>query len=566
MADIRLLLPCVCAPFSANLFKRFFFFGKSSSIFISTPMKRKIFPKFLKINRLCWWMLTFILVIFSCIKRNNPYDPLIYNPIKQYQDSLSRARQKAQSEIDSLIRVADSLGALAKSADTQLTKESALADSVKAKNALIVRNNANLRVKNAIIDTLQKKTCSSVKSVLDTMRVVDTARLSTNVVQDGESANAIYLSAESMAIKLNAQFFPDTVISNGELDSLESISNAAVAYFQALQKKRDSTNAILDSTNAAFSKANTAWADSNQSILSFNALVQTTYPCSFSLTTPDTILKSISLLKPGDSLFIAPGAFTFNTVLTLGGISGTPSSHIVIIGDPQGNTVFTSSPTQNSSLLHINNNTHYVDIINITFSQGPSDGVLMEEFSGNILFQNCAFTGNHGNGIKVQDSDIKLRNCRFLYNDSNGVLVQNSNADVQNILVAGNQKNGILFAGLGFNNMFDTALIVSATISDNDSDGVFQRGQYSNVSINKSLITFNRRIGVHREFEVSAASPLSLSVTDLYANIQQNLVSLAPFDSLSYFSVDPQYVDKSNYNYSIGPGSAVADSLGFQNQ
>jgi hypothetical protein len=207
-----------------------------------------------------------------------------------------------------------------------------------------------------------------------------------------------------------------------------------------------------------------------------------------------------------------------------------------------------------------------VDIVNITFSQGPSDGVLMEEFSGQILFQNCAFTGNHGNGIKVQDSDIKLRNCRFLYNDSNGVLVHNSNADVQNILVAGNHKNGIFFAGLGLNNVADTAIIVNATISDNDSDGVFQRGQYSNVSINKSLVTFNRRIGVHREYEVGPASPLSLSVTDLYANIQQNLVSLAPFDSLGYLSVDPQYVDKSNYNYSIGAGSTVADSLGYQGQ
>jgi len=527
-------------------------------------MARQSIQKSLKIKA-GWWVIAF-LVIFSCIKRNNPYDPLIYNPIKQYQDSLSRARQKAQNEIDSLIRAADSLGALAKSADTQLTRESALADSVKAKNALIVRNNANLKVKNAILDTLQKKLCSSVKTLLDTMIAIDTLRFSTNVVQDGASASATYLFADSVAMRLNAQFFPDTVIFSGALDSLKSISDTVAAHFQALQKKRDSINVTFNVTNAAFLTANKAWADSNQTILSFNAFVQTTYPCSFSLTTPDTILKSISLLKPGDSLFIAPGAFTFNTAFSIGGVSGTPSSHIVIIGDPQGNTVFTSSPTQNSSLLHINNNTHYVDIVNITFSQGPSDGVLMEQFSGNILFQNCNFTGNRGNGIKVQDSDIKLRNCRFLYNDSNGVVVQNSNADVQNILVAGNQKNGILFAGLGFNSAFDTALIVNATISDNDSDGVFQQGQYSNVSINKSLITFNRRIGVHREYEVGPASPLSLSVTDLYANIQQNLVSLAPFDSLNYLSVDPQYVDKSNYNYSIGAGSAVADSLGYQGQ
>ena len=507
-----------------------------------------------------------VLAVASCITRNNPYDPLIYNPIKQYQDSLSRARQKAQSEIDSLLRVADSLGALAKSADTQLTRESALADSVEAKNALIVRNNANLSAKNAIIDTLQKKLCSSVKTLLDTMIAVDTLRFLADVVHDGALVSATYLFADSTATKLNAQYFPDTVISTASLDSLKSISTAVVAYFQTLQKKRDSTNTILDSTNAAFSKTNMAWADSNQTILSFNATVQTKYPCSFSLTTPDTIIKSILQLKPGDSLFIAPGAFTFNTAFSIDGVSGTPSSHIVIIGDPQGNTVITSPLTQNSPLLHINKNTHFVDIVNITFSQGPSDGVLMEEFSGQILFQNCAFTGNRGNGIKVLDSDVKLRNCRFLYNDSNGVEVQNSNADVQNIVVAGNQKNGILFAGLGYNNAFDTALIVNATISDNDSDGVFQQGQYSNVSINKSLITFNRRIGVHREYEVSATSPLSLSVTDLYANIQQNLVSLAPFDSLLYFSVDPQYVDKSNYNYSIGPGSTVADSLGYQGQ
>jgi hypothetical protein len=245
-------------------------------------------------------------------------------------------------------------------------------------------------------------------------------------------------------------------------------------------------------------------------------------------------------------------------------ISGTPSSHIVIMGDPQGGTVFTT--TQNSSMVTIDNSAQYVDIVDITFSGGSSHGVLVEQFSGPILFQNCAFTGNHGNGILVLDSDVKLKSCRFLYNDSNGVFLQNSRADVQNVVVAQNHKNGIFIADFGINNMSDSTAISNATISDNDSDGVSQQGFFSYVAIDKSLVTFNKRIGIHREIQVNANAPLVLSATDLYLNTQQNLLSLFPFDALSYSSEDPLYVNKANYNYSIGPGSAVPDSLGYRGQ
>jgi len=83
------------------------------------------------------------------------------------------------------------------------------------------------------------------------------------------------------------------------------------------------------------------------------------------------------------------------------------------------------------------------------------------------------------------------------------------------------------------------------------SRAVFIRG------IDKCLITFNKRIGIHRESQVSANAPLVLSASDLYMNTKQNVLSLPPFDSLAFSSQDPLYVNKANYNYSIGPGSTV---------
>jgi hypothetical protein len=269
------------------------------------------------------------------------------------------------------------------------------------------------------------------------------------------------------------------------------------------------------------------------------------------------------LLKPGDTLFIAIGSF--DVVLNIKDISGTPSSHIVIMGSAQGGTVLTTS--KGSSMVLINKSAKYVDFVNITFSGGTSHGVSMMEFSGPVLFQNCAFTNNRGNGLRILDSDVKIMNCRFSENDSDGVFIQNCHAVVKNVLIANNHKNGIFMAGYSLtNNEPDSLEISNATISDNDSDGVFQQGEYSYVAIDKSLVTFNKRIGIHRENQVSANAPLVLSASDLYMNTQKNVLSLPPFDTLQYGSQDPLYVNKANYNYSIGPGSAVPDSLGYRGQ
>ncbi len=294
-------------------------------------------------------------------------------------------------------------------------------------------------------------------------------------------------------------------------------------------------------------------------------LSRTTYPCNSPLSTADTIIKSIPLLKPGDTLVIAPGAFTFNTAFNLSGISGTPALHIVIMGDAQGGTVFSGS--QNSPIAQIDIATQYVDFVNITFSGGLNSGVTVLDNSGPVTFQNCAFINNRGDGIHVLDSYIEMTNCRFLNNDSNGVFLQNSHAVLQNVLIAQNKKNGIFFAGLGINGVPDTAIIVNATISDNDSDGVFQQGRIfirfhrqiaGNLSINASAFIVKTKI--------TANAPLFLSSSDLYMNAQQNVASLPPFDSLQFLSEDPLYVNKANYNYSIGPASSVPDSLGYKAQ
>jgi parallel beta-helix repeat protein len=206
----------------------------------------------------------------------------------------------------------------------------------------------------------------------------------------------------------------------------------------------------------------------------------------------------------------------------------------------------------------------YVDFVNITFSGGSVSGVTVEGSSGPILFQNCAFTNNRGNGLRILDSDIKIMGCRFSENDSNGIFLQNSQAVVQNALVVNNRKSGIFFAGFGI--APDSMTLSGSTISDNDSDGVVQQGLYSYVTIDKSLITFNKGIGIHREVQITVNAPLFLSASDLYLNAQQNLLSLAPYDSLPFRSEDPLYVNKATYNYSIGPASTVPDSLGYKGQ
>ena len=534
---------------------------------MSTKMMKKSNLKSSKI-KMKWRAITLpLLVILSCIQRNNPWDPVNYNNnpnAVQYQDSLIAAHLQAKADLDSLMLLADSLKKLAISADTQITQKTTLADSVKVKNSLAITKNIVTISKDSVLDTLQKKSCTSLKTPLDTLQRIDTLHFATDFVLAGVSAQGLYLAGDSIAKIFNAQFSPDTIISAAELSALKSATESDAALFQTLVQKRDSINGVFDSVNAPFAIANKTLANENQKIAVFNATVQTTYPCNFPLTNADTIIKSIPLLKPGDTLVIAPGAFTFNTAFNLSGISGTPAVHIVIMGDAQGGTVFSGS--QNSPIAQIDIATQYVDFVNITFSGGLNSGVTVLDNSGPVTFQNCAFINNRGDGIHVLDSYIEMTSCRFLNNDSNGVFLQNSQAVVQNVLIAQNKKNGIFFAGLGINGVPDTAIIINATISDNDSDGVFQQGGFSYVSIAKSLVTFNKRIGIHRENQITANAPLFLSSSDLYMNAQQNVASLPPFDSLQFLSEDPLYVNKANYNYSIGPASSVPDSLGYKAQ
>jgi hypothetical protein len=525
-------------------------------------MAHQLFIKSLKIKT-PWWAMA-LLVLVSCIQRNNPWDPINYNPHTnpntQHRDSLIAANLLAHAQLDSLMLLADSLKRLASSADTQFTLKTALADSVVSRNNRIVPNNAALRIKNSVLDTLKNMSCTSLKSLMDTLRAIDTLHFSINFIQAGAFAQALYDAGDSIAMQFNTLFFPDTVISTIELGALKTATDNDVIHFQNLRKKQDSTNTVYDSINASFANANKNLLVENAQILLFNTNVQIKNPCNLPLSSADTIIKNISLLKPGDTMFIAPGAF--NVLLTVQGLRGTSFSHIVIMGDPQGGTVFTS--TQNS-IVSIDDTAQYVDFVNIKFSGGMNDGVSVRQFSGPILFQNCAFTNNPGNGLRILDSDIKIMNCRFSENDSNGVFIQNCHAIVKNVLIANNHKNGIFMAGYSLtNNEPDSLELSNATISDNDSDGVFQQGEYSYVSIDKSLITFNKRIGIHRENQVSANAPLVLSATDLYSNTRQNVLSLPPFDSLPFSSQDPLYVNKANYNYSIGPGSTVPDSLGYQ--
>ena len=526
-------------------------------------MAKQNIQKSLKIQ-VRWWAMA-LLVLVSCIQRNNPWDPINYNPHTnpntQHRDSLIAANLLAHAQLDSLMLLADSLKRLALSADTQFSLKTALADSAIAQNNRIVLNNAALRIKNTVLDTLQNKSCTSLKTMLDTLRAVDTLHFSINFIQSGALAQALYDAGDSIAMQFNTLFFPDTVISTIEVGALKTATDSDVIHFQNLRKKQDSTNIVFDSINTSFANANQSLAIENLGILKFNINIPLSYPCNLPLATADTIMKSVPLLKPGDTLFIAPGSF--NIALKVQSVNGTASSHIVIMGDPQGSTVFTS--TQNSPMVTVDNISHYVDVVNITFSGGVNDGALVEQFSGHISFQNCAFTNNQGNGLRILDSDVKLTNCRFSENDSNGVFIQNCHATVSNVLIANNHKNGIFMAGYSLtNNEPDSLELSNATISDNDSDGVVQQGQYSYAAIDKCLITFNKRIGIHRESQVSANAPLVLSASDLYMNTKQNVLSLPPFDSLPFSSQNPLYVNKANYNYSIGPGSTVPDSLGYQ--
>jgi hypothetical protein len=505
-----------------------------------------------------WLFLTiFAIIAVNCVQQNNPWDPLNYRANNQWQNKKANAQKDAILAISSLVSKSDSLNKLAAFADAQFSVENLKRSSQSAQNSVIQDSNAAFNAQNARVDTAQVKSCSTEKTLLGRRSVLDSMYFSFDFVNSSAFEKRLSFAVDSIAQNVNSQFSPDTIIFKGYEDSIRTIFDNVDAHFQKLLKQLDSTNKAVDSINIAIVSANAAIDAENSAINNFNNTIKTTFNCGLPVDSADSIAQRIPNLKPGDTLLIATGIFDIQVNAR---ISGTPNSHIVIKGSssPDGTTFYTTTKNASSLLL---DSAAYVDIININFSSGPQDGVLIEDYSDSISFLNCSFVNNKGNGIYILDSYVSLKSCRFLNNSKSGIEVHcNPNTSqyvaMENVLAANNR-------GYGINGLTINSTIVNATVANNDSGGIILKNPLSPVTIKKSIVASNTGYGIYRE--ASSQGAFVLENCDVFANSVQNVVSFPPYDSFpSIMYEDPQFIDPANNNYSIGTNSAVPDSLGYK--
>jgi hypothetical protein len=381
--------------------------------------------------------------------------------------------------------------------------------------------------------------------------------LDQDLEEDARLALDLLAEAEGIMDEAEAWFPSDTVIFQSYRDSVADFFQSIGLKLADVGQRRDSVNLSITSAGDSITVYNNGVEAKNAEISDFNTMVsESPNYCYVKLTSALAIIQSIPNMGPGDSLFIA--ADTFDLEINFSN-SGAPDSPIVIVGDSAGGTVFTSGrrdPLLMDAVSH-------VEILNIVFSGSVESGVKLVNRSGPIMFKNCDFIGNKKHGIDVLDTDIRLLNCRFIGNGQSGIRVNSNESAVEervsmeNILVVRNADDGI--TGLTIQGE-----IINATVSDNGLTGIFLDVPERDVTIRNSIITFNGVYGVHRNIIPGSEGVLDLTGCNLYQNVMGELQSAAPYDTLPFLSIDPQYTDTAAYDYT--PGPQIPDSLGFRPQ
>ncbi len=487
-----------------------------------------------------------MMVLLTCIHRNNPYDPLLYHePIESCpQDTIDALRVNVGTIVvrtDSLVRsadiVADSLRLDSLSKKRVIDSNQAIKT---ADSTFILQNRVieQLNIGQVVADSLKYKT------PLDTLHFLPSMPISGVDLSDRLETDSIRLAS------LFSAFF-DACPGNADTikqfkDSVFFAFGQKALHVDSVLYRMGARSEVYDSITSAIVGFNDTVKNQNNLITAYNDSID---KIKFSaqtqllprITSGDTLKRLVQTAKPGDT-FILQGTVSVGGNLQLSSMRGTQSNHISLIGDP-----WTSNSLITTSGVFIDSG-EYIDIKNIHISGSSGPGLKLENGSNNITLNHCVIEKNSGFGMEVTASGIAMDSCKIINNGKGGIQFAPPPTTYQlnlvNVLIAKNK-------GVGIDAATPLANIRNVTISDNDSDGIHIVSPInSSVYLDYCIISFNKGFGIFRNQDTPSGE-IFWGINDCYQN---SLGNLSPGIDNTPLNVDPHFVDRQNNNYSIAPG------------
>ncbi|MBD3393555.1 MAG: hypothetical protein GF410_16185 [Chitinivibrionales bacterium] len=492
------------------------------------------------------------LVCVSCIQRDNPFDPANYSPNVLDSAEVEEIRDTANATLDSSFALAVQGFEAIDSLLSALVLDSAANDSLDSLNQLTRSENLSRRAENdttaAYNDTVSMVDSLRFKLHLDTLLWLVTSDSSAALDAARSVIRVEKLRADSQMSAVNKQYLPDTIYTDTLRDSILAPFDSLLALCDSARAARARFDAaVIDTNTLAVVPYNETVGLYNDSVAAYNdsilfARESGGYP---PIEDGDSLQQSLFAAQPGDTFVVASDTFT---VALRFSNSGSESSPIVVIGQPDLSTVLDSVDVAFSTNSHI-------IFKNIVFSRG-SHGARLVAGSGPITFENCSFVGNGGHGCEVVDSDARFRNCRMLHNGGHGLRVssaepKDNRVELTNTLIAHNRLTGIGIVSVN-------VTLQNTTISDNGSHGIRLDDPELELAIYNSLISYNGGYGITFLSGFNNNQPFTITSSVLYGNVTGQLFgNFQP--PVSYLGYEPVYVDADADNYNIAPGNRLYD-------
>jgi hypothetical protein len=400
----------------------------------------------------------------------------------------------------------------------------------------------------------------------DTYEILDTAKPLYAVNIDTILERSESDSLMAVVARGNGKCEHSGIYTSGQMDTIFApIKILSVKRDSLIRIQEDYSRTFID-TNNSIRKFNEYLLQQNRKILVYNDSIRIVkFFCQKNpVENVDTLKKRIDAIESGDTLFIGKGMFK-NRQLDFRnlGDSSQPSSKLtVIMGSPSMNTILDSMRIFVTKCYNLK----FVNLIiqNAGGRDGPNSGVKLQNNSQSVGFENCKIENSGLYGIESAGCSMILNNCIIINNKEGGLKIDKGQNDGDvfvegnNVIIANNGKYGAFSIRARINLHF-------ATISDNDSDGVYFNAPQTTSNFTHSIFSYNGGSGVFHDRTENLNGMVYFDNCDFYQNavVDINVKDEFVEDNLEPSYEDPVFADKDQSNYRISPSSGIYGSPGF---
>jgi hypothetical protein len=515
-----------------------------------------------KITLLTQFLLICLISTFSCIDRNNPWDPVNGCP----EEIKNKIIKSVKTKLDSSAIVINQIMASIQIIENNHSLYKKNIQTIEANNVSIQEQNALLHAKNDSIKKFNNMVdCKNLETIqpFSTIDTMPYDYLNLNSIKStisSESLKIISTIAES-----NEQCPPAGIFSQKQRDSILLPITNSNAKCSILTKNFEEDFNELVIKNQVFTVHSNEIIAKNISIRQYNdSINKVKLLCNIS-----TIANNDSLqnkfndfhVKPGDTLYLAPISFRHIRIQNF----GNDLKRTFIIGTTDASNRRTSFDSSDCYLTEARN----ICFINISFSNSRSPkenricGIRIFDQS-KVFFKNCEFAYNDSFGIESNTSYVTLENCSVHHNHVGVKTVGNNNLyvtfDANNVLFAHNKH-----AAIDANTV--RLKVDGCTFSDNNKYGIQFKSDFFTSNISRSIFSFNDSNGLYCEPASGNSNNIFLNTCDFYENNYGDINDPSmkiQLDSSS-LKLNPGYIDKSNLNYRLqGTSPLYGKDIGYK--